>query len=53
MFGYIRLPATLFGVGHYRVTVELPEALLVEPPASLMAAPPLPLPPPVLAARGR
>jgi phospholipid/cholesterol/gamma-HCH transport system substrate-binding protein len=26
VFGYIRLPATLFGVGHYRVTVELPEA---------------------------
>ena len=26
VFGYIRLPATLLGVGHYRVTVELPEA---------------------------
>jgi len=26
VFGYIRLPATLFGVGHYHVTVELPEA---------------------------
>jgi phospholipid/cholesterol/gamma-HCH transport system substrate-binding protein len=24
--GYIRLPALLFGVGHYTVTVELPEA---------------------------
>ena len=26
IFGYIRLPALLFGVGHYTVTVELPRA---------------------------
>ncbi|BBZ15213.1 MCE family protein [Mycobacterium branderi] len=25
-FGYMRLPTLLFGVGHYRVTVQLPEA---------------------------
>ncbi len=25
-FGYMRLPTLLFGYGHYRVTVELPEA---------------------------
>ena len=25
-FGYIRLPAMLFGVGRYTVTVELPRA---------------------------
>ena len=23
--GYIRLPTLLFGIGHYRVTVQLPE----------------------------
>jgi len=26
VFDYIKLPALLFGVGHYTVTVELPEA---------------------------
>jgi phospholipid/cholesterol/gamma-HCH transport system substrate-binding protein len=25
-FGYLRLPNLLFGIGHYRVTIELPEA---------------------------
>ena len=25
-FGYMRLPETLFGIGHYKVTLELPEA---------------------------
>jgi phospholipid/cholesterol/gamma-HCH transport system substrate-binding protein len=25
-FGYARLPETLFGIGHYKVTLELPEA---------------------------
>ncbi|MGB8389777.1 MCE family protein [Mycobacterium sp.] len=25
-FGYMRLPDTLFGIGHYKVTLELPEA---------------------------
>jgi phospholipid/cholesterol/gamma-HCH transport system substrate-binding protein len=26
VFGYLRLPTMLFGAGHYKVTVELPEA---------------------------
>jgi phospholipid/cholesterol/gamma-HCH transport system substrate-binding protein len=26
IFGYLRLPNLLFGIGHYQVTVELPEA---------------------------
>ena len=26
VFGYLRLPNLLFGVGHYKVTVQLPEA---------------------------
>ena len=26
IFGFVRLPATLFGVGEYTVTVELPRA---------------------------
>jgi phospholipid/cholesterol/gamma-HCH transport system substrate-binding protein len=25
-FGYMRLPETLFGIGHYKVTLELPQA---------------------------
>ena len=27
VFGYLRLPNLLFGVGHYEVTVQLPEAV--------------------------
>jgi phospholipid/cholesterol/gamma-HCH transport system substrate-binding protein len=26
VFGYMRLPAMLFGVGHYKITIQLPEA---------------------------
>ena len=26
IFGYIKAPTTLFGVGHYNVTVQLPQA---------------------------